>query len=351
MQATPAFRHTREQLLQAVKGRGRSHAVPLSERLHQAYEPVSDALERVKGNLLELAEDQSPFLAELLDHVLETKGKRLRPAITLLASRFHPNDGKTAEVMASAVELLHIASLIHDDTVDNSDIRRGKATISSRWGGNAAVLLGDYVFATSATFVCDTGNIQVIRRFSETIMELSAGELQEMEDAYSPVQPRESYLERIYNKTASLFTTAAESGAVLSGAATPVCEALKVYGYHLGMAFQIVDDILDFDATRQEVGKPVGNDLAQGTVTLPAIIALERQGPDGAVGAFLRGPGDEGSMRRAVKSIQESSVLDEAYGVAADFCGRALDSLELLDASPARDSLEELVSSAVWRRS
>lgn len=351
MQASSSFRHTREQIRQAVKARGRSHSIPLSDRLRHAYEPVEDALERVKNALLALAGGQSPFLTEILEHVLDTKGKRVRPAITLLCSRFYPNDGETVEVMASAVELLHIASLIHDDTVDNSDIRRGRATISNRWGENAAVLLGDYVFATSATFVCDTGNIQVIRRFSETIMELSAGELQEIEESYGFAQRREGYLERIYKKTASLFTTAAESGAVLSGAPRPVCSALKAYGYYLGMAFQIVDDILDFDATRQEVGKPVGNDLAQGIVTLPAIIALERQGSDGVLGVFLKRSGDDGIMKHAIASVQQPAVIEESYGVAADFCDRALDSLEILEANTARDSLEDLVLSAVWRRS
>ena len=131
--------------------------------------------------------------------------------------KFHPYDHDLPLIMATAVELLHIATLVHDDTVDNSDVRRGKATVSSRWGRNVAVLVGDYVFATSATFVCDTKNVRVIRRFSETIMELSKGELSEIFDAFNWSLGRERYWQRIYEKTASLFSTAAESGAVLSG--------------------------------------------------------------------------------------------------------------------------------------
>ena len=178
--------------------------------------------------------------------------------------------------MATAVELLHIATLIHDDTIDNSDLRHGKATVSSNWGKNVAVLLGDYVFATSATFVCDTNNVRVIRRCSETIMELSSGELSEISDAFKWNITMESYLKRIYNKTASLFSTAAESGSVLSGAPETQNQALKSYGYNLGMSYQIIDDILDFEGEEKEVGKPVGNDLIQGTMTLPSILLVQQ---------------------------------------------------------------------------
>ena len=151
-----------------------------SDALAYIHSPVLQGLERVKISLRDMVNHKSPFLAQLLDHALETKGKRVRPTLTLLAAGFHPNDGKRAETMATAVELLHIASLIHDDTVDQSEVRRGRATISKLWGGNAAVVLGDYLFATSATYVCDTGNIRVIRRFAETIKELSSGEMEEM---------------------------------------------------------------------------------------------------------------------------------------------------------------------------
>ena len=157
------------------------------------YEPVQEGLDSVKEKLRRLVDPSPLDMAELLDHVLETTGKRVRPAITLLASRFHPHDERVIEIMATAIELLHIATLVHDDTVDNADMRRGKATVSRQWGRNAAVLLGDYIFATSATFVCDTGNIRVIRRFSETIMELSSGELLEMALTYNSGQSRTQY--------------------------------------------------------------------------------------------------------------------------------------------------------------
>ena len=350
MQTTPGYQ-TQPQGRELPDEDGHDRALRAAETLDRVYEPVREGLYRALENVESLSRSQPPHLLGLLDHVLESTGKRMRPAIVLLASNFHPNDGKNAEIMASAVELLHIATLIHDDTVDSSDVRRGKATASSVWGSKAAVLLGDYVFASSATFVCDTGNIRVIRRFAETIMELSSGELYEMAGAYNSSQTREQYLDQIYNKTASLFTTAGEAGAVLSGAPERVAQALKEYGFNLGMAFQIVDDILDFDATREEVGKPVGRDLAQGILTLPAIMAIEQYPTDNPIVTLCEHRGDESSLRRAVDMIQSSSIIADSLGVAEQYAHKALDSLGELEPNRSRESLEELVSYAVSRRS
>ena len=315
------------------------------------FEPVQEGLARVEETLKNVAKLRFPFLSELLGHVFDTGGKRVRPAVTLLASNFHPHDRNISEIMAAAVELLHMATLIHDDTVDDSNMRRGKATLSSLWGRNTAVLVGDYIFATSATYVCDTGNIRVIRRFAETIMELSSGELQEMAEAYDPNQTMESYLERIYNKTASLFTTAGESGALLSGAPEEFAQALKEYGYNIGIAFQIVDDILDFEGNEQEIGKPVGNDLAHGIITLPAIFAMERYPNDNPIPALLQEPQEERHIKRAVDMIQNSTIINDSYAVADSYCREAVDKLKALPRNQSRNSLEELVGYVLSRRS
>ncbi len=315
------------------------------------YEPVRERLSKVSASLTEMAEKKHPFLAQLLDHTFSTPGKNIRPAITLLASNFYEHDERLTEKMATGVELLHIASLIHDDTVDGAALRRGKLTISSLWGPKAAVLAGDYIFAASATLVCDTGNIRVIRRFAETIMELSSGELQEMAETYNPDQSMEGYLDRIYNKTASLFTTAAESGAILSGAPEACSQALRSYGHNLGMAFQVVDDILDFDGTEEETGKPIGSDLANGVVTLPTLIAMKRKKCCDAVKRAFSRPDDDALMMEAVSIIQDDTVLEESYEFASGYCEKALSNLQSLPSSPSRDSLEELVSHVKVRRS
>ena len=322
-----------------------------SDALAYIHAPVVDGLERVKSSLRDMVNHKSPFLAQLLDHALETKGKRIRPTLTLLSAGFHPNDGERAETMATAVELLHIASLIHDDTVDQSEVRRGRATVSKIWGGNAAVVLGDYLFATSATYVCDTGNIRVIRRFAETIKELSSGEMDEMVVRYDASQSREQYLTRIYEKTASLFTTATESGAVLSDAPESTANKLRDYGYSLGMAFQIVDDILDVEGSTDEIGKPVGNDLRHGVLTLPMILALERWPDSTAIRDYFAEPGDGALLESAIEVISDEKVIVDSYAVAEDYCRSALDAISDLPKNRSRESLEALVDYVVVRRS
>ncbi len=181
-------------------------------------------------------------------------------------------------------------------------------------------------------------------------MELSTGELQEMAESNNPHQTMEQYLERIYKKTASLFTTAGETGAILSGAPGETVGSLKSYSYNLGMAFQIVDDILDFDGTEQEVGKPVGSDLAQGTITLPAILALERYPEDNPIAALAQRPGDREYIQRAVEIIQDSTIIQDSYAIAQKFSRKATDALADLPATPSRDSLYQLADFLVSRR-
>ncbi len=314
------------------------------------YEPVQHRLDKVNNRLRGMAEEQHPFLAKLLDHILSSPGKYIRPAITLLASSFHPHDEKRTEDMALGIELLHIASLIHDDTVDEASVRRGKATISNLWGSSAAVLAGDYIFAASAIFVCDTGDIRAMRRFAETIMELSSGELQEMSETHNPHQSMDGYLNRIYKKTASLFTTASESGALLSGAPAAQVAALRNYGYNLGMAFQVVDDILDFDGDEQEIGKPIGSDLANGIVTLPTLMAMKRKPYREAITEALLHPSDKALLDNAVSIVRQPDILKASYDFADAYCNKARESLATLPQTRARDSLEELVSHVKLRR-
>ena len=316
----------------------------LDERAASIYAPIRDQLTSVEDRLRGLSDPDAPYLDQLLDYVLANGGKRVRPAITLLAADFYPHQPQNPITMASAVELLHVATLIHDDTVDNSDLRRGKATVGNLWGQHVAVLFGDYVFATSATFVCDTGNIRVVRQFSETIMDLASGELLEYFGAFNAEQARKLYDERIYRKTASLFRTAAETGAILGGAPEPQVQALRTYGYNIGMAFQIVDDLLDVQGDAAELGKPVGNDLLQGVLTLPSIMLMERYPGDNPVEKLFKDPGQDGKLRQALEMINDSSIIDDCYAVIRKYCSAATSALDLLPDCPARRSLLDLSS-------
>ena len=306
------------------------------------YSPVQSQLEQVERRLRGLRTNEIPDLQPLLDHALSNGGKRVRPAITLLASNFYPHDPSNPIIMAVAVELLHLATLIHDDTVDDSDLRRGQATVSNRWGKHVAVLFGDYVFAASATFVCDTGNIRVVRRFSETIMELASGEIIEYFNCYNPQQARELYHDRIYRKTASLFCTAAETGAVLGRAPEPQVQALRDYGYNIGMAFQMVDDLLDVQGDATELGKPVGNDLLQGVLTLPSIMLLERYPENNPIEALFRERSHDGHLQQALEMINNSSIVSDCYQEIRQYCTQAAQALESLPDCESRQSLLHL---------
>ena len=323
----------------------------VDSRTASIYQPIKEDLVQVEERLRTLSNVGTPYMPQLLEYVYQTGGKRVRPAITLLAASLHPHDHDRPIIMASAVELLHIATLLHDDTVDNSPLRRGKATVSGLWGKNVAVLLGDYVFATSATFVCDTSDVRVIRRFSETIMELSSGELLEYFNSNNWKQSREDYNDRIYRKTASLFRTAAETGAVLSGAPEASVQALKSYGCSIGMAFQIVDDILDVQGNTEEIGKPVGNDLLQGVLTLPAIMLVERYPEENPIRELFQGSNDGApdSLKLALEMIQDSDIIQDCYAVVREYCLEASNALESLADHPARRALLDLSSYVMER--
>lgn len=328
-------------------------AAAARERLDEAarfiYEPASAGLEIVTENLAALAEN-SGVPRGMLSHVVEGGGKLLRPTITLLAGGLRPGQEERVARMATAVELLHVATLVHDDTVDRSEKRRGRATVSSVWGDDVAVLLGDYVFAASAIFVCDTGNIRVIRRFSETIMELARGELAERMSKHDWTQTLEDYQRRIYDKTASLICTAAESGGALSGAPEEETQALRSFGYNVGMAFQIVDDVLDFTSSEEELGKPAGNDLLQGTLTLPALLFAARRPDEPAVRRLRDGSRDEADLAAVVEMVRNSSAVEEARAELDGYRSAARAALAVLPVARARESLDALVDYIAERR-
>jgi geranylgeranyl pyrophosphate synthase len=252
---------------------------------------------------------------------------------------------------ASVVELLHLATLIHDDTVDHADVRRGRTTISSRWGTNVAVLVGDYLFSIAATLACEAQDIQVMRRAAQNITEAAQGELYERFNAFNWRQTREDYWQKIYHKTAALFAAAAEVGAVVSDAPEPTVQALKSYGANLGMAFQVVDDILDFQGTEEEFGKPVGQDLLKGTLTLPSLLLVERHPEDNPVTKAFQDIDREENLHRALKMIRGDSIIEDCYVIAGEFSHKAQQALANLEDSVYRQSLFDLATYVVERRS
>jgi geranylgeranyl pyrophosphate synthase len=317
--------------------------------LNQIYAPVSGDLVKVEEAIKSVGNVDFPWLAQILNHSLGAGGKRIRPALTLLSGKFYNYRLEYLTHMAIAIELMHTATLIHDDAIDESDMRRGKATIYKLWGVDAAVLLGDYLFARAGVAVADTQNLRTIKLFSETLMTLSQGELNQGINSFNLKQTREVYFQRIFGKTASLFCLSTESGGVLSQAPEPVIQNLKDYGYHLGLAFQIVDDILDFTGTEAELGKPAGSDLSQGTLTLPAMLLNERYPHDNPVKRLFE-TRDKSNIKSAIEHIRNSTIVDESYKIARQYCDNACRRLKDLENTPYRQALLDLADFVVERK-
>jgi octaprenyl-diphosphate synthase len=313
------------------------------------YEPVQQELLRVEENLVQVARAAPPEIAEILDHVLQNGGKRVRPAITLLTGKFYRYNTELLLPMATAVELLHTATLVHDDSIDKSLWRRAKPTINSLWGNATALLLGDYLFGTSALIASSTDNIRLIKLFAQTLVTVSSGEIGQTLNSFNLNQTRQSYFKRIGDKTAFLFSMAAESGAVLSEAPEDVVQHLKSYAYNLGIGFQIVDDVLDLTGREETMGKPVGSDLLQGTLTLPTILLLERYPENNPVERIFR-TGNQEDMKLVVQMILDSPIVEECYHTAQDFCSQACKALEQLPLNTVHHSLIDLANYVVERR-
>jgi geranylgeranyl pyrophosphate synthase len=304
---------------------------------------VEEVFESIK------AVDYGP-LNEMLSMVLGGGGKLLRPALALLAGRFAEYDVRLLAPLAASVELLHTATLVHDDVIDLADTRRGRPTVNSAFHNSTTVMLGDYLFAHAADQVVKTGSLRVVELFSNTLMIMAKGEIRQDLAAYDSRQTIRDYLARIGGKTASLFSTACEGGAIVSGAPEEWVDALREYAYNFGMAFQIVDDILDFTGDEAEMGKPVGSDLMQGTLTLPSILLIDRVPKDNPVAHYFEKPSKE-KLARAIETIHEAGIIEESSRMARDFAERAAAAIGLLPDTADRQTLTELAEYILERRS
>jgi len=320
-------------------------------KLDNLYGPVHQDLDLVDETIDALRGVDYQPLTEMLNLVLAARGKRLRPALSLLAGQFGQYRLDLLVPLAASIELLHTATLVHDDVIDNAATRRGRPTANSIFHNTTTVMLGDYMFAHAANFVARTGNIEVIRLFSQTLMTIARGEIGQDMTAYDTRQTVRQYLQRIGGKTASLFVTACQGGAMLAEVGEDGVEALKGYGYNLGMAFQVVDDILDFVGDEQEMGKPVGSDLSQGTLTLPSLLLLDRHPKDNPIRKLFAHQRRQEHLSQAVEMIRQSDIPRESYQMAESFAKEAEGALTVLPDNPARRTLRDIVHYVLERRS
>lgn len=309
--------------------------------LKRIYATIREDLDKVKETLKSVGQIDETWLSEQLSYVVSETGKGMRPALTLLSGKSFEYDLTYLLPMAVSVELMHTATLVHDDAIDKAFTRRGQATINSVWGDEIAILMGDFLFAKAGEFVADTQTPRVIKLFSQTLGIISSGEIGQFRGAFKLYQKRENYFQRIYRKTGSLFSLSTQSGAILSHAPEESVAVMKEYGDNLGIAFQIVDDILDFTSTEEAMGKPVGSDLMQGTLTLPAMLVIERNPADNPVKRLFETK-DKKNAADAIEMVRNSSIIKECYKIAEEYCDNACRNLKTLPKTASRQALYDL---------
>jgi len=313
-------------------------------------ELVRPDLERVEAKMRGIASGAYTPLAAAFLQLIGSGGKRLRPALALAAyNLFAQPASEKAVAVAAAVEMLHNATLVHDDLIDNALVRRGVTTLNAQWNKGATVLAGDYLFARAAGFAAETENVPVIQLFADTLRIIVEGELRQLFSSRQWDQPQEAYYPRIFAKTASLFASATKSGALLAGADDAQVQALYDYGKELGMAFQIVDDILDYTGEESTLGKPVGGDLRQGIVTLPFFYFLRGSADPQAVIRSLENSNGAGEIGEVIDRVRRSDAMRQAAAEAQDFAAKAKARLSDFPPGPYRQALEELADFVVSR--
>jgi len=311
---------------------------------------VQEEIKLVEDRMRRQADDTHPDLRAALDHLLAAGGKRVRPTVSMLVGNMLGAPLERLVTFSAAVELLHTATLVHDDLIDGALLRRGMATLNARWAPPATVLTGDFLFARAAILAAEVDHLPLMKLFSETLATIVNGELAQMFTSRGLIN-RDNYYKRIYAKTASLFELTSRGGAMVSTADEATIEAMRDFGYQIGMAFQIVDDILDFNGDQNAVGKPLGSDLLNGLVTLPAIYYAEANPEDEDVLSLPNGGWtNTANMNRLIENIRASNCTKKAMLEAEQHVDRALTRLDSISNCVEREALENLAKYIVDRK-
>ncbi|MEH2068824.1 MAG: solanesyl diphosphate synthase [Nostoc sp.] len=314
------------------------------------FTPVEADLRQLADNLKQLVGNRHPILFAAAEHLFGAGGKRIRPAIVLLISRATMLDQEITprhRRLAEITEMIHTASLVHDDVVDESDMRRGVPTVHSLFGNRIAILAGDFLFAQSSWYLANLDNLEVVKLLSEVIMDLATGEIQQGLNRFDANISIETYLQKSYYKTASLIANSSKAAGLLSEVSRETVEHMYNYGRHLGIAFQIVDDILDFTSTTDTLGKPVASDLKSGNLTAPVLFALAEK-PYLEV-LIEREFAQEGDLEQALTLIQDSQGIQQARELAAHHTKLAIEHLAVLPLSESKQALINIADYALSR--
>ncbi len=331
--------------------------------LSRLFADIQDDLERVDITFQERATSGLDILNSASMHAIASPGKRLRTAITLLSGKLNTYRFDKLLPLSVAYEMVHLATLIHDDIIDEAATRRGNPTVNAVWGDKIAILLGDYYLAKTAGLIADVEDFRIDHLFSDTVATVCEGTILEIMTAGRIDLTIETYYEKIKHKTACLIAACSKGGAIVSGATSAEINALYDYGMNLGIAFQIIDDILDYTQDQSTIGKPAGNDLRQGMVTLPLIYALQEQPHDGLsqqvqpllTGSIHLAPTNgtaytEEDIQAVVTSVTQGSGIKLAQADAQTYAQRAREALYYFPTSKNCDVLDELIDFVVMRK-
>jgi len=313
---------------------------------------VGEDLKAVNAVILERMQSPVALIPQLAGHIIAAGGKRLRPMLTLAAARLCGYTGERQIALAACVEFIHTATLLHDDVVDDSDLRRGLDTANALWGNKASVLVGDFLFSRAFQLMVEDGSLEVLRILSNASAVIAEGEVRQLMTSNDTSTGEEDYLEVIRSKTAALFAAACRIGAVVAERPASEAEALGRYGRSLGIAFQLVDDVLDYSARQAELGKTIGDDFREGKITLPVVLAFERG--DEPERAFWRRcleqlEQQDPDLERAIGLMERHGTLAESMGRAKVYGDEARRALAIFPDTPERQALAQVVDFCIER--
>ena len=306
------------------------------------FEPIRDDLREVEREFARHVQSQVAVIPTIGNYVKESGGKRIRPAVLLMAARMAGYTGENAVLYASVIEFIHTATLVHDDIIDESELRRGREAAHTRWGNHLTVLFGDFLYLKSMSLALSQDNLEIIRLLCDVTLRIVEGEIYQLTKNGVVDLSEEEHFDIVRRKTAYLFAGCAKIGGMLGPTTREQQDALWEYGFNIGMAFQLVDDLLDFTGEEGVLGKPVGGDLREGKMTLPVIHLLARG--DGQADALIRKVVRERSAtldewRQLRGLMAHTRSIDYAFSTASDFVERAKRALRAFSPSPERDAL------------
>lgn len=314
------------------------------------YDTVADDFSRVNDLIIKRLSSDVPLVEKIAHYIIESGGKRLRPLLVLLSSQAVGYDKDDHLKLAAVIEFLHTATLLHDDVVDTSDMRRGRSTANARWGNAPSVLVGDFLYARAFEMMVELQSLRIMDVLSHATAVIAEGEVMQLMNVKNPDLTEQQYMEVIHNKTAMLFEAASHTGALLAGADEHQENALKDYGKHLGLAFQLVDDVLDYRGDAEAMGKNVGDDLAEGKTTLPLIHAMAKGVEDERQlirQAIRKGGLDD--LPAILQIVDSSGALEYTMAKAREHAALAADCLDSLPESDYKEALALLTEVAVAR--